>query len=84
LAFGVFLFSLTANFGVMSRTQIGFVVKNNAPLQLTPTHNAEVISTLSAGEPARRLRTRGDYVFIRTLGGAGWLAQDEFRLVCPR
>jgi tetratricopeptide (TPR) repeat protein len=84
LAFGVFLLSLTANFGVLSRTQIGFVVKKNARLQLTPTHNGEIISTLAAGEPARRLRIRGDYVFIRTLSGAGWLEQDEFGLICPR
>jgi tetratricopeptide (TPR) repeat protein len=84
LAFGVFLFSLTANFGVISRTQTGFVIRKNAPLQLTPTHNGEVISTLAAGEPARKLRTRGDYVFVRTLGGAGWLAQSDFGLVCPQ
>jgi len=84
LAFGIFLFSLTANFGVVSRTQIGFIVKNNAPLQLTPTHNGEVISTLAAGEPARKLRTRGDYVFIRTLGGSGWMEQSQFRLICPQ
>jgi tetratricopeptide (TPR) repeat protein len=83
LSFGVFLFSLTADFGVVSRTEIGFVVKKNAQLQLTPTHNGEIISTLAAGEPARKLRTRGDYVFIRTQGAAGWLEQDEFGLICP-
>jgi tetratricopeptide (TPR) repeat protein len=83
LAFGIFLFSLTANFGVVSRTQIGFVVRKNAPLQLTPTHDGEVISTLATGEPARRLRTRGNFVFIRALGGSGWMENDEFRLVCP-
>jgi len=59
LAFGVFLFSLTADFGVRSRTQIGFVLKKNAPLQLTPTHDGEVVSTLAAGEPARAVRSRG-------------------------
>jgi len=83
LAFGVFLFSLTADFGVVSRTQIGFVTRKNAQLQLTPTHNGEIISTLAAGEPARKLRMRGNYVFIRTLGGAGWLEQDDFGLICP-
>jgi len=84
LAFGFFLFSLTANFGVVSRAQIGFVVRKNAPLQLTPTHDGEVISTLASGEPARQLRTRGNYVFIHTLGASGWMEQSEFRLVCPR
>ncbi|HUC83691.1 MAG TPA: hypothetical protein VL970_00755, partial [Candidatus Acidoferrales bacterium] len=31
LAFGIFLFSLTANFGVVSRSHIGFVLKKNVP-----------------------------------------------------
>ncbi len=84
LAFGIFLFSLTANSGVVSRTQIGFVVKKNAALRLTPTREGEVITAVAAGEPARRLRTRGNYVFVRTLGGAGWLERDEFGLICPR
>ena len=81
MAFGIFLLSLAANFGVMSRSQIGFVVKKNASLQLTPTHNGEVISTLAAGEPARKIRTRGNYVFIRTLGASGWVEKDNFQLI---
>jgi len=84
LAFGIFLFSLAGNFGVVSRTQIGFVLKKNASLRLTPTQDGEVISTLAAGEPARKLRTRGNYVFIRTLEGSGWLEQNEFGMLCPR
>lgn len=82
LAFGFFLFSMTANLGVVSRTQIGFVFKKNVPLLLTPTRESEVLATLPAGEPARRLKVRGNYIFIRTTGGSGWIAQDEFRLVC--
>jgi len=84
LAFGIFLFSLTANFGVVSRTQTGFVLRKNAPLRLTPTRDGEIISSVAAGEPARRLRTRGSYVFIRTLGGTGWLEQSDFGPLCPR
>jgi tetratricopeptide (TPR) repeat protein len=80
-AFGIFLVSLTANYGVVSRTSIGFVLKKNAPLQLTPTKDAEVISTLTAGEPARRLRTRGNYFLIRTSFGSGWIERDSFGLV---
>lgn len=83
LAFGVFLFSVTANLGVVSRTQIGIVLKKNAPLRLTPTRDGEVISTLAAGEPARKLRARGNYVLIRTLGASGWMEQHDFGLVCP-
>ena len=84
LAFGVFLFSLTANIGVVSRTQIGVVLKKNAPLRLTPTRDSEVISTLAAGESARQLRARGSFVFIRTTGGSGWVEPGEFQLICPQ
>jgi hypothetical protein len=84
LAFGVFLFCLTANFGVASRTQIGLILKTNTPLRLTPTHGGEVVSTLAAGEPVRQLRMRGKYAFVRTAGGFGWIEEDEFQLVCPR
>ena len=83
LAFGFFLFSMTANLGVVSRTQVGFVLKKSAPLLLTPTREAETISTLAAGEPARRLRTRGNYYFIRTAFAAGWISRDQFGLICP-
>jgi len=75
---GIFLASMTANIGVVSRTNLGFVVKKNAPLLLTPTRAGEEISTLNAGEPARRLRTRGEYFFIRTANGTGWVARDAF------
>jgi hypothetical protein len=83
LAFGVFLFCITANLGVVSRTQIGFVLKKNAPLLLTPTGEAEVVSTLNAGEPARRQRTRGRYFFIRTAFASGWISREQFGLICP-
>jgi hypothetical protein len=83
LGFCLFLFSLTANLGVVSRKQIGVVIKKNAPLRLTPTREAEVVSTLNAGEPARRVRTRGNYFFIRTAYGPGWIQKDEFGLVNP-
>ena len=84
LAFGIFLFSLTASFGAVSRTQIGFVLKKNAPLRLTPTRDAEKVATLADGEPARRLRARGNYLFIRTSATSGWIEQNEFQLICPR
>jgi hypothetical protein len=82
LGFGAFLFGLTANFGVVGRTDIGFVIKKTAPLLLTPTHDGEIISSLSAGEPARRLRTRGNYYYIRTSGASGWIDKSQFGLVC--
>ena len=81
LVFGVFLFCITANVGVVSRTQIGFVLKKNAPLLLAPASEAETVSTLTAGVPARRLRTRGNYFFIRTTFASGWISRDQFGLV---
>lgn len=79
----IFLFSLTANFGVVSRTKLGFVVEKNAPLLLTPTRDGEVTSTLTDGEPARELRTQGNYYLIRTDYGTGWIERDEFGLISP-
>ena len=81
LGFCVFIFSLAANFGVVSRMQIGFVQKKNAPLQLTPTRAGEIISTLAAGEAARKIKARGDFYFIRTATAAGWMARENFGLI---
>lgn len=83
LGFCLFLFAVTANFGVVSRTQIGFVLKKNVPLRLTPTTGGEVISTLTDGEPARKLRVRRNYFFIRTANGTGWIEQKQFGLINP-
>lgn len=83
LAFGLFLFCLTANLGVVSRTQIGFVLTKKAPLLLTPTQAGEVISILTAGAPARCLRSHGNYLFISTADESGWVERNEFELVCP-
>jgi len=77
LGFGVFLFSLTANVGVVSRTSLGFVVDHDAPLRLTPTRDAEVTATLAAGEPVRRLKMHGNYFFIRTANASGWVEQKS-------
>jgi hypothetical protein len=84
LAFGFFLFSLTANAGVVSRTHIGIVVKKDVPVRLTPTRDGEVISTLAAGESARLVQRRGNFVFIRTTAASGWVEPGEFQLICPR
>lgn len=79
----VFLFSLTANFGVVTRAQIGFVLKRNTALLLTPTPEGEVLTTLNPGEPARKLRARGNYFFIYTGYGSGWIDRKQFGLVNP-
>lgn len=77
----VFLFSLGGNWGVISRTHLGFVLKDNAPLLLTPTTNGEVTSTLTSGEPARELRMHGNYYLIRTESETGWIQRDQLGLV---
>ena len=83
VAFGVvvFIFALVANIGVVSRTDIGFVLKKNTPLRLTPTGGSELISTLPAGEPVRRVKVRGNYLFIRTPMAAGWVEQGQVGFV---
>jgi tetratricopeptide (TPR) repeat protein len=81
LGFGVFLLCLAANLGVVSRTNLGFVVKRNAPLLLVPARTSEVITTLPAGEPARSLKIRGDYRFVRSAFGSGWIEIKDLGLV---
>ena len=81
-AFGlaVFLLSLPAHFGVDTRSRIGFVLQKNSPLRLTPTEDAELITRLPAGEPARVERARGRYLLIRTGHVTGWIEKGQFGL----
>ena len=83
LSFAVFLLSLPAHVGVVTRTRIGFVLKKDAPLRLTPTAEAEAEVKLNAGEPVRALRVRGDYVLVRTTHGQGWIERSQFGNICP-
>jgi len=84
-AFGlmVLLLSLPAQFGVMTRQRIGFVLQRESPLRLTPTSESEVLLKLPNGEPGRQLRMRGNYVLVKTPQGEGWLEQGQFGLVVP-
>jgi tetratricopeptide (TPR) repeat protein len=84
LGLGVFLLSLPANLGVWTRSRIGFVLGKNIPLRFTPTEEAEAITKLAAGEPARLVRARGNYLFIRTSRNAGWVERSQFELISPR
>ena len=77
----IFLFSVAANWGIVSRTNLGFVLENNAPLLLTPTRNGEIISTLTPGESAREIRKLGDFYLIRTESQTGWIKREQFGLV---
>jgi tetratricopeptide (TPR) repeat protein len=81
VGFGIFVFSMTANVGVVSRAGIGLVLPKETPLRLMPTQTAEIIAILPAGQPARKLRAKGNYFLIRTEFGIGWIARDEFGVV---
>ena len=83
LSLTVFLLSLPAIAGVRTRSSIGFVVQKNTPLRLTPTREAQVLTRLPAGEPARWQQRRGSFVLLRTNRAVGWVEQDEFGLICP-
>jgi len=80
----IFLLSIPAQIGAHTRARIGFVVGPGAALRLSPTRDAETVTQLAAGEPARGGEVRGEYVFVRTSRNAGWLERDQFKLVCPR
>jgi tetratricopeptide (TPR) repeat protein len=76
--FAIFLLSVPAHIGVDTRSRIGFVLKKDTPLRLTPTAEAQPVTRLAAGEPARLERVRGDYLLIRTSRASGWVERAEF------
>jgi len=80
----VFLLSIPAHFGVQTRARIGFVLQKDTPLRLTPTLEAQAITRLAAGDPARWVRPSGGYVLIRTSRALGWVEQEQFGTACPR
>ncbi len=84
LGLGIFLLSIPAHFGALTRTRVGFVLEKDTMLKLTPTAEAEGVTRLAAGEPARWVRERGNYLFIRTSRNAGWIERSEFGLICPK
>ena len=84
LGLGAFLLSIPAYIGVVTRTHVGFVLEKDVPLRLTPTHEAESTTSLRAGEPARKVRTHGDYYFIRTQQSSGWVERKQFGLLCEK
>jgi tetratricopeptide (TPR) repeat protein len=82
LALGLFLLTLPAHVGALTRLRLGFVLPRDTPLRLTPTADAETLTRLGAGEPAREIRVRGRYRFIRTSHASGWVERDEFARIC--
>jgi hypothetical protein len=83
-ALAVFLLSVPAHFGINTRAHTGFVIDKNTPLRLTPTEEAQYITRLQSGEPARVERARGKFLLIRTSRAQGWIEKDQLGLICPR
>lgn len=85
-AFGlaVFLLSLPAHVGIHTRSQLGFALKKDAPMRLTPTDEAQFITRLSAGEPGRVQRVHGKYLLVRTNRALGWVDKQQFGMLSPR
>ena len=81
MGLGAFLLSLPPNLGVVARSSLGIVLDKKAVLRLTPTTAAEVIAPLTAGEPVRQLQWRGDYCYIRTAHGSGWIQRRQLGLL---
>ena len=78
----VFLLTTPALWGVVTRSKLGVVRVMEAPLLLTPTREGQSLLRFSAGETARQIGRRGDYVRVRTGNDLeGWLRREEFALV---
>jgi len=84
LSLGVFLLSLAPSVGIVTRSKIGIIATKNTSLRLTPTQAAEVVAALPPGEPVRELRRRGNYYFVHTQSGDGWIERQQIIFVCPR
>jgi len=85
VGFGVFLLSLPPQLGILTRARLAVVLAPDTPLRLTPTHAAETVTTLRAGDMVRCARHRGAYVFVSTVQGSGWVESNrmEFLRVPP-
>jgi tetratricopeptide (TPR) repeat protein len=83
LALGIFLLSLAPAAGILTRSKIAIVTDKNTALRLTPTTAAEVVAALPPGEPVRALRARGNYLFVHTQNGNGWVERRQVQFLCP-
>ena len=77
----LFLLSLPPNLGVVTRSNLGLVLDKKTALRLTPTREGELISSLAVGEAVRKVRARGNYFFVRTPHGSGWIEQKQLGLI---
>lgn len=82
MAFGIFLLSLPPSVGIITRSNIGIILEKKTPLRLTPTREAEVVDSLAAGEPARELHEHGEFIFVHTQNGNGWIERGQIGFLC--
>ncbi|MBN2506906.1 MAG: hypothetical protein JXQ71_09450 [Verrucomicrobia bacterium] len=81
--FAVFLLTLPALGGVISRSELGVVLEKETRLRLTPTQDAQTLTRLPAGEIGRVERRRGHYYYVRLASdAAGWVDAARFSLIC--
>lgn len=75
----VFLLTVPALIGVHTRAKLGVIRAKDTLLRLTPTHEAQALTKLSAGEVVRLERERGGYVYVRAgSDAAGWVESAQF------
>jgi tetratricopeptide (TPR) repeat protein len=82
VALMIFLLSVPALAGVQTRSRITFIQQNDTPLRFTPTREAQAITRLAAGDPARCIRAKANYLLIRTSRTLGWVEQAQLGLTC--
>jgi tetratricopeptide (TPR) repeat protein len=80
-AAAVFLLCLPALAGLNTRAKLGFILPKEAALRVTPTAEAQILTYLPSGEPARLQRYRGDYALVRTRTSTGWVQREELGLI---
>lgn len=84
VAIGVFLLTVPALVGIMSRGKVGVVLAAETILRLTPTKEGEMLGKLAEGELARVEKSRGEYVYVRGASDrAGWVRGEEFAKIWP-
>jgi hypothetical protein len=78
----VFAVTLAACVGLKEDASVGVLVSSKNPVLLIPEPDGETIVELKAGEMARRLRTRNEFVFVETRDRIrGWVSVKDFRLI---
>jgi hypothetical protein len=77
LALMLFLLSVPAQIGVITRARVGFILAQDCPLRLTPTHEGQPIIKLPPGQPVRLKRQRKDFVLVQSGRGLGWVERKQ-------